>query len=162
MAASTQPVRRYSGLALPENAHLPGRHVHATGDLIAPDQTANLCLEPCTQENWQHCEAYLYATDLYNHGYWFEAKSLWWALAETTGTQSELLEALSHAANALLMRRMGWRSAVARSRGACIKLLANMPTNSYMGVDVALWRKQIDRCLRPGGMGFPAIELVNI
>lgn len=166
--ANTGPVlpayRRYCVQPLPATAYLPSRHSHDGHAATPPNLNTVTHETPCEPKHWATCTPYLYAVDLYNAGYWFEAKSLWQEMAEKMGNtpdQYHFLTGLRHAADALLSRRMGWRSAVAQARGRCAHVLSQLATEPYMGLEVRLWRTQLDRCLRPGGMDFPRMELRN-
>lgn len=156
---------RYCERPLPTTPYLPGGHSHNDNDSTAPDLRAGLSLSNCEAEHWAECTAYLYAVDLYNAGFWYEAKSLWRELADKSPDRPEqqaFLTGLSHAADALLVRRMGWRSGVAQARGRCAHIFLHLRTRHYMGLPVDAWYKRLDRCLRPGGMDFPRIELSQI
>lgn len=146
---STQPLPAFRFLpgrdAQPESSHLPAF------DLPGADPT-----------DWRHCAPYLYAVDCFNHGFWWEAASLWAGLAAGTDPNDadhHCLNGLTRAAEALLRRRMGWRSSVARLRLETERAFARVPETSLMGLQLATWWPSLDRCLRPGGVDFPRLEL---
>lgn len=148
---------RYSALPLPAFRFLPGRDARPdSSHMPAFDISA---ADPA---DWQHCGPYRYGVDCFNQGFWWEAASLWTALASGTDSadvRRHCLNGLTRAAEALLRRRMGWRSAVARLRLESGQAFARVPQATLMGLHLATWWPCLDRCLRPGGVDFPRIEL---
>lgn len=62
----------------PPYAYIPGRLPHPTRNPrghsygVRPE-----CPEPPDPDNWVSCQPYLYAVDLFNHGYYWEAHEAW-------------------------------------------------------------------------------------
>ena len=129
-------------LPLPAYCHLPGstphplRHPygHSYGQAVAPDGP------PLTATNWADNRLYLRATDLYNHGYWWEAHEWWEALWRQPGTSAEsrlLLQALIQLAVALVKRRQrsdrGFRLLLDHAHGK-LSRLQQSGLDDYAGV----------------------------
>lgn len=148
---------RYSTLPLPPFRFLPGRDAEPeAGHLPAFD------LASTDPADWRHCAPYLFAVDCFNHGFWWEAASLWAGLAAHTDLNDadhHCLHGLTRAAEALLRRRMGWRSSVARLRRETGRAFARASGATPMGLRRATWWPCLDRCLRPGGVNFPRLVL---
>lgn len=72
---------RYSSRAFPAYRFTPGRDPHPIanplGHSYQPPGSERPHHEPVTPEAWRECEPYLYACDLYNHAYWWEAHEEW-------------------------------------------------------------------------------------
>ncbi|MCF6180357.1 MAG: DUF309 domain-containing protein, partial [Geopsychrobacter sp.] len=76
------PAYRYlpfqPGMAHPRND--PGGHSYAEEEEYLP---------PFAIADWPDCVSYLYAVDLFNHGYWWEAHEAWEAVWLAAGQTSE-------------------------------------------------------------------------
>ncbi|MAA76045.1 MAG: hypothetical protein CMN28_15215 [Salinisphaeraceae bacterium] len=147
---------RYSERPLPRYRYLPGRDPHPVDDdeghgLDAPAIVQARAFSEVLAD-WR------YAIDLFNHGYWWEAGRYFSALRHARGAPDSI-EILRLAADTLLKRRMGWRSAVAQGRSAILKAGARMPGDAPNIVDFIAWTEALDRCLRPGGNDFPRLRI---
>jgi uncharacterized protein len=114
-----QPWPRYSGRALPAQAHVPGRSPRSPefeaaappGEAAAPPgEAAAPPGEGAAAGDWQRDPAFLWGLDLYNHGYPWEAHEVWeklWRLAPRGSAARELLQALIQCAAAVVHARAG-------------------------------------------------------
>lgn len=94
---------------LPAYAFRPGRAPHPRRDPAGhsfgvPDPTPPR-LPP---DRWRENEAYLFAVDLYNHGFWWESHELWEALwLQADGAEAQFLQGLIQVAAANIQRDLG-------------------------------------------------------
>jgi hypothetical protein len=100
---------------------------------------------PLTAEGWPSNEDYLFAFDLYNAAYFWEAHVYWeklWALEREASAARALLRGLIQLAAAGLKERDGARKLVERSRAS----LSELPPGRFRyGVDVESVRGNLDR-----------------
>ena len=135
--------------SFPAYRYLPGETPHPTRDprghsyAVAEPASPASCPPP---DEWRRSEEYLYAIDLYNHGYFWEAHESWellWRAAPETSAQHVFLQALIQAAAASLQRRLGAEAGARRlARRAAARLrevAAAAP--SCMGVDVLAFER---------------------
>jgi hypothetical protein len=117
------PPGRYTLSAFPEYRYRPGRDPHPVRDprghsFDAPAQSG--LFEP---ERWAECDAYLYAIDLWNDGYYWEVHEVLedlWRGVRTRRDVSALLKGLIQSAAALLKQALGEPRGASRlaARGA--------------------------------------------
>lgn len=90
----------------PPYAFVPGKHPHPekeNGHMFNTDVSSHKL------ENFQDCPAYLYAVDLYNHGYYWESHVWWeclWHLENRKGDTADFLKALIKLAAGRLKMKM--------------------------------------------------------
>jgi TDG/mug DNA glycosylase family protein len=108
---ASQPPRLLPERAFPSYAFVPGRFPHPVSDPRGhsfgqqPGPTA-----PLDPERWQQCREYLWALDLFNAGYYWEAHEGWeslWHAAGRTGTTAAFLKGLIKLAAAGVKVREG-------------------------------------------------------
>jgi len=94
--------------------------------------------------DWASSCQYLYAADLYNHGYWWEAHEAWeelWQQAEKAATQGRFLQGLIQVSACHLKLHISRREGVKRlldsSMGYLDGVCREIDEAVYMGVDVA-------------------------
>ena len=81
-------MRRHTDFPLPALPYVPGRGVHPNRDPASAAWRAH-GEPPATfaADDWRRCPQYLYAIDLFNHGYWWEThevlEGLWFAAGRT-------------------------------------------------------------------------------
>ena len=154
----------------PPYAYLPGRNPHPTrhpaghshGEAPAPDSPH------LPARDWGRNGEYLFAVDLYNHGYLWEAHEAWeglWHPAKGDRLVAEHLQGLIQCAAAALKLRMGQPQGLAKlaERGtARLEGVAREAGPRFMGIDleafVAAFRAfAASRAPNPGER--PRIEL---
>ncbi|MDX2478915.1 MAG: DUF309 domain-containing protein [Desulfuromusa sp.] len=152
----------YTDRPMPEYRHLPFQNAHPFLDedghsygekLLPPDSF--------TADDWQHCEAYLYSIDLFNHGFWWEAHERLKFVSIGAGRESktgQFVQGLIQISAALLKHFMG------EDEGAVT--LAELGSGNlqrvegvYLGVDVATLIVQVQDCLKTGDANYPRICL---
>ncbi len=90
---------RYSRRPFPAYRYIPGRQPHPTRD---PDGhsygSEPVELEQFDPADWHNCDEYLYAIDLLNHGYWWEAheslEAIWLAAGQRTTQVGRFVQGL--------------------------------------------------------------------
>lgn len=126
--AETRP--RYSDLPLPPYSYVPGHaphpvsnprgHLHGAAHVPAP---------PLDPDTWRQSSAYLYAIDLFNHGFYWEAHEAWeslWHAAGRAGVVASWLKALIKLAAAAVKLREGNAAGVERHSRRALQLLAEV------------------------------------
>jgi uncharacterized protein len=134
---------RYSTFPFPPYTYVPGTgtphpvsdprgHMHGVAEeLPAP-------LDP---QHWQQCETFLYAVDLFNHGYFWEAHEAWeslWHAAGHRGVMGDFLKALIKLAAAGVKQLEGNPSGkqrhLQRAHELLEQVLKNADTTNYCGI----------------------------
>lgn len=129
-------MKRYSRRPLPPYRHRPGETPHPERD---PGGHLHGRVEPparaVTSESWSRNEDYLYAVDLFNEGYYWEAHVFWerlWALSETEPELRRRLAGLIQLAAASLKNVQG---ATEGARKLLHRAEANLGEGTSLGVD---------------------------
>jgi hypothetical protein len=130
---------------LPPYTFVPGRSPHPTSDprghsFGKPPEPA----DPPDPERWRECRPYLYAIDLFNHGYYWEAHEAWealWHACARSGRTADFLKALIKLAAAGVKVREGKPAGVRNHARRAADLLerladANGKHIRYMGLDL--------------------------
>jgi hypothetical protein len=135
-------VPRYSTRAFPPYTYVPGSgrphpvsdprghmHGHSGGPV-----------EPLHPNRWQENETYLYAVDLFNHGYYWEAHEAWeslWHAAGHHGQMANFLKGLIKLAAAGVKQLEKNPAGVNRHLARAAELLNGVSKPNYCGVDLA-------------------------
>lgn len=133
-------------LALPPYTYVSGRWPHPlrepTGHQFLHQSVDDLPLEPVA---WRDCPAYLYAIDLFNAGYYWEAHEQWercWHHCARPSSLDRFLRALIKLAAAGVKAREGRSEGVRRHATRSASLLAElmepMSRSTYAGLNL-LW-----------------------
>jgi uncharacterized protein len=134
-------IPRYSTRVFPSYTYVPGSGTphpvsnplgHMHGFTEGP-------VEPLHPDRWQENETYLYAVDLFNHGYYWEAHEAWESLWHAAGHQGQIadfLKGLIKLAAAGVKQREDNPAGMNRHLARAAELL-NIDERNYCGVDVA-------------------------
>jgi hypothetical protein len=147
---------RYGTLPFPAYRFLPGRTPHPRrnpqGHSFGLPEPRPL---PFKHEVWSTSEDYLYAVDLYNFDYWWEAHEVFEGLWHACGRNTEagnFFQALIQVAGANIKHELGNEAAAQNLARSGLLRLRDTPPR-YMGLDtvafadrVALW---LNRGQRP-------------
>jgi uncharacterized protein len=156
------PPRYLPARALPPYAYVPGGpHPHPVRDPggHSPDLPEPAPFDPA---GWRDCEDYLWAADLYNAGYPWEAHEVWeglWRQADP-GPDRELLQCLIQLAAAAVQLRRGAPAGAARVIARARDHLAAALPGPRLGLDLDALAATLDhfaagrRCSR-----LPVLEL---
>jgi hypothetical protein len=118
---------------------------------------------PPDETNWPTCENYLFAIDLCNHGYYWEAHEAWeslWHACGRRGVTADFLKGLIKLAAAGVKAREGNPRGIARHSARAIQLFASVreaqsPQADFLGLSLA---QLIEHA---GQVGPAAARLVN-
>jgi hypothetical protein len=89
-------IPRYSARAFPSYTYVPGGGTpHPVSDPLGHMHgLAEGPVEPLHPDRWQENETYLYAVDLFNHGYYWEAHEAWESLWHAAGHHGQMADFL--------------------------------------------------------------------
>ena len=130
--------------AFPPYAFLPGQDPHPTRHpdghsySTEPEQPSDYF----PPERWRENREYLFGTDLYNHGYLWEAHEAWeglWHQAKHDEVQAQFLQGLIQCTAASLKIRMGQPRGLAKLSGQGLGRLDEVVLDagaSYMGLEL--------------------------
>ena len=161
-------MRYLPGRAFPRYAFLPGRDPHPTrdpgGHSFGHAEAPPPCLPPA---RWRESAPYLWGTDLYNHGYLWEAHEAWeglWHASKRDRIQALFLQGLIQCAAAWLKIPMQQPQGVARLSALALEKLAEVERASggrYMGLELGAFRAAVaEFAAAPGASdAYPRIAL---
>jgi uncharacterized protein len=158
---------RYTRRPFPDYAYLPGRDPHPTRD---PDghsyQAQSPELKQFNPGQWQDCEEYLYAIDLLNHGYYWEAhesfEAVWIAAGRRQSEPGEFVQGLLQIGVGLLKLRQGHiRGAETLMQAGRSKIRQQSGNRSYLGIDPTQLDELVSEVLQYGADVQPVIRLVG-
>lgn len=155
---------RYTQRPLPPYRHLPFQNAHpfldegghSYGETLTPPQHF-------AADGWRRCDDYLYAIDLFNHGFWWEAHERLKPLCLAAGRESQtglFIQGLIRIAAALLKLSTGEAEAAETLAQSGFDALAS-GTGPCLGVDPERLKREVADCLAGSG-DVPVIRLVGI
>ena len=158
--------RLVPGKPFPSYRYLPGRAPHPTRDPLGHSYAGGIepAPRPCPlPDRWRESEAYLYAIDLYNNGFFWEAHEEWELLwrSLTKGTpQHTFLQALIQAAAACLKERQGAEAGARRLAERAARRLGHVAAGAshLMGIDVMAFKARLKAHFEACG-AFPFLEV---
>ena len=157
------PPLRYSTRPLPRYRYLRGHHPHPTGDSRGHSFGRPDDFQPLANEDWRNNEQYLFAIDLFNDGYWWEAhealEPLWRAAGRKT-PDGLFLQGLIQVSGAMLKEAMGSPEPARRMAKAGFEKLLRFPGVS-LGIDAPKLVAAIDRYLFSEANDLPTIQLAE-
>lgn len=101
---------RYAASAFPPYRYVPGKSAHPTRDRDGHSYARVLAPIVVTDRTWRDCEPWLFAVDLFNHGYYWESHEYFEAIWHGAGHDTAVgvfAQGLVQAAAAVLKRSMG-------------------------------------------------------
>jgi uncharacterized protein len=120
-------LRRYCPRKLfPPYSYLSGLHPHPVTDPAGHSYGENLLAIELDPGRWAECDRYLWAIDLFNHGYYWEAHEAWeslWVGCGRHGTTADFLKSLIKLAAAGVKLREGKPHGVRRHADRAGELL---------------------------------------
>jgi predicted metal-dependent hydrolase len=156
-------LKRYTSLQFPKQKFLPGQG-QAHPDKLLPEvlQTANhRCF---SAETWKFSQPYLYAIDLFNAGYWWEAHEILEMLWNETGRRSEtaeFLQGLIQICAALLKKSQSVPAGALRLKKKGILHLSPRK-GTYLGIETNRLIQAIERYFKKPGIPPPQIRLRGV
>ncbi len=160
----SQLPKRYTTFPLPTRRYIPGEGIHPSrhpqGSHIPqlPEEP-----QPFSDSTWQNSPRYLYAIDLFNSGYYWEAhevlEELWVRVGRATPT-GQFLQGLIQIAAAVLKKA---QNKPQPARRLLDKGLAKLkPHNAtYLGINSAALTEDLERFFAGESVGLPGMVLRN-
>lgn len=138
-------IHRYSRRPLPPYRFVAGETPHPErdprGHMVGQAETES---EPLRSDSWARNQDYLYAVDLFNHGFYWEAHVYWerlWKLAEPESAERALLQALVQLAAARVKKTTdgagGGVKSLANASRNLERVRALAPQGRFMGLDLS-------------------------
>lgn len=139
---------RYSSTPFPPYSYVPGSGTpHPVSDPRGHMHGVEHELpKPLDTNHWATNETYLYAVDLFNHGYYWEAHEAWeslWHAAGHKGVMADFLKGLIKLAAAGVKHSEGNAAGVERHLKRACELLGVVNEQNFCGIDFAKLREQI-------------------
>ena len=147
--SSSQPPRLVPDRSFPAYAYIPGRSPHPTRDPDGHSYGETLGgsepPDPPDPVDWRACRDYLYAIDLFNHGFYWEAHEAWeglWVACGRRGPTAAYLQALINLAAAGFKARWGNARGMRANAGTALRLFKSAAGQlgstgtRYMGLDL--------------------------
>jgi len=144
------PHIRYSSRPFPPYRFIIGEHPHPVADKEGHSFGQEHESQILTTENWRTNEDYLYAIDLYNYAYWWEAhealEGLWGHFARGT-PESDLLQGVIKIAAAFYKWHLHSRGGVMIHYAGGTGLLkeACLYAPEYMGIDLKGYLERLEK-----------------
>lgn len=136
-------VVRYTDFPFPAQKYLPGEGVHpskqAEGEHIPGCAFSAVMFGEAT---WQDADRYLYAIDLFNHGYWWETHEILEDIWNDVGPRTPVglfIQGLIQIAASLIKKTQSFHNGANRLAQKGLTKI-NMHTGIFLGVDVEALR----------------------
>lgn len=141
---SDLPPRLVPDEPLPRYSYVTGRFPHPTRDAAGHGFGHTPGAVPrIAPDRWHDSRVYLWACDLFNHGYYWEAHEVWeslWQAEGRTGIAADFLKGLIKLAAAGVKAREGRPAGVERHARRARELFQSVRTRvksgNYLGLDV--------------------------
>jgi len=158
-------LKRYTEFPLPSRKYIPGQGIH-------PDrhpQGSHIPEIPpedkeFTMDNWQYCQRYLYAIDLFNAGYWWEAhevlEELWVESGRTTEIARFLQGVIQVSAALLKVTISNPRGAIRLAERGIRKLRSQ--TGVYLGINIHDLVRSVGNKVQDEDFPLPEIVLTGL
>jgi predicted metal-dependent hydrolase len=131
---------RYTSRPLPAYSYVPGQHPHPIRDPAGHSYGhAPQVAEPLEEATWRSNQAWLWAIDLFNHDFYWEAHEAWESLWHAAGRRGELadfLKGLIKLAAAGVKHREGRAGGVRLHARRAEELLAPFRCQTRFGLDI--------------------------
>ncbi len=157
-------VSRYTKIALPAYRYLPFQPdiPHPRNDPAGHSYGQEEdYLSGFGIDDWRNCESFLYGVDLFNQGYWWEAHEAWETVWLAAGRETEVgnfIQGLIQLAGAQLKRFTGVPRGAQMLTATGIEKLS-VAQGIYLGIEIAPFIAEVERCLLADRGEFPTIEL---
>jgi predicted metal-dependent hydrolase len=161
MASETSPAR-YTEFPFPAQRYLPGQGMphpnkHPGGSSIPHIDSAVVF----GTETWSVSQRYLYAVDLFNYQYWWEAHEVLEVVWVETGKRTpvgKFIQGLIQIAASLLKQSQSIPKGARRLAKNGLSKIRSQP-GVFLGVDVDDFGKQVEVYILGEGSALPIIEL---
>lgn len=155
--------QRYSRRPFPAYRYVPGQNPHPTRDIDGHSYgTEPVRLVTFSPGDWAGCEEYLYAIDLLNHGYWWEAheslEAIWLAAGQRHSRTGLFVQGLLQLGVGALKQHLGQTTAARRLwQSALEKIRVDEPF--YMGLDTLALQRVVRELLNGEREQLPPLAL---
>ena len=156
---------RYTNISFPDRKFIPGEGIHPKkqphGSHI-PELKSEIT--KFDNDTWQNSQRYLYAVDLFNFGFWWEAhevlEDLWNQTGKSTLT-AKFIQGLIQISAAFLKDSQLFPRGASR---LAAKGLSNLRLLSgiFLGLNVEEFGKQVERYFEREGLSPPQIILLGL
>jgi hypothetical protein len=161
MQAEISPPR-YTKIPLPDRKFIPGQGIHPDkdpqGSHIPEVNVENVEFTP---ERWQNAQRYLYAIDLFNHGFWWEAhevlEGLWIQTGRTTPL-ARFIQGIIQISAALLKDPKSMPRGTSRLLANGLSKLGSQ-SGIYLGIHVETFCKEVENYFKKADSTPPKIIL---
>lgn len=156
-------ITRYSQRPFPAYRYLPGQAPHPTRD---PDghsyNSGEISLDSFDSGDWQSCDEYLYAIDLLNHGYWWEAheslEAIWFAAGQRETRTGLFIQGLLQIGIGAMKQHLGQTDAAIRLwRSGLDKI--SIPEEHFLGIDVPELQRIVRELIKGQREALPELGL---
>lgn len=153
---------RYTGIPFPDRRYLPGTGMARPGKGRAGLHIPQLASSAAVFDaaNWHFSQRYLYAVDLFNYRYWWEAhevlEDIWIETGKKTGI-GKFIQGLIQISAALLQASRPHSGASRLATKGLSKI--RLQTGLFLGVDVLEFGRQVEAYIMRGSPFPPEIEL---
>ena len=155
---------RYINLPFPNHKYIPGKSIHPTkgkNGFHIPNIAKDL--SEFNTETWHNSQKYLYAIDLFNFGYWWEAhevlEDLWIQTGKTTSL-AKFIQGLIQISAALL-KDFQSKSQAAEKLAAKGLAKLRLQQGIFLGIDVKQFTTDVELYFQKKGLIPPSIYLNN-
>lgn len=155
--------QRYSQRAFPAYRYLPGRAPHPTRDPAGHSYNGpDYEVESFSPDDWQSCYVYLYAIDLLNQHYWWEAhealEALWFASGQRKTATGLFIQGLLQIGVGAMKHHLGQKAAADRLWQAAVEKI-NVGQRYFLGLDVQELRQVVQELINGEREELPELVL---
>jgi uncharacterized protein len=157
-----QGINRYTDFPFPARRYLPGEDIHPSKRPEGSHLPEGLfTAHAFSAQTWQDSDRFLYAIDLFNYEYWWEAhevlEGLWHEVGSNTSTGLFIQGLIQIAAALIKKTQAAHRGAQRLSEKGRSKVLVQ--PGIFLGIDVSLFTQDTDLFITNGKSAPPVIKL---
>lgn len=164
MQADTLP-KRYTTISLPGRKYIPGQGVHPDKDPRGshiPEYASTTT--KFNAGNWQYSQQYLYAIDLFNNGFWWEAHEVLenlWIESGRKSAAAKFIQGIIQISAALLKHSQSLHRGAVRLMARGLSKI-RLQSGSYLGIDVEKFANEVELFINNGSSAYPTIILPGL
>ncbi len=156
-------MKRHTSFKFPNQKYLPGSRKRHLKNVLPRELTAEKTTE-FGSNSWEESKTYLFAIDLFNAGYWWEAHEILeslWKETERKSNVARFLQGLIQLSAALLKKS---QSSEKGARGLKTKGITHLPVEkgTYLGVDLTLLVTEVEAFFAGTRSHPPVIRLKGV
>ncbi|KAA3662466.1 MAG: DUF309 domain-containing protein [Calditrichaeota bacterium] len=154
--------KRYTTIPFPARKFIPGKSIHPDRDPHGSHIPSLPKLDKdLHQDNWMNSQHYLYAVDLFNFGFWWEAHEVLekiWVHSGKKSSTAIFIQGLIQIAAALLKDSQNISQGAKNLQSKGLPKLKSQ-SGVYLGIDVGQFVSEIERYFSGEVMDLPEIIL---